>query len=277
MKIAVVCAPGVGDAVILHIVSHHLRLAGFEVVTNTPHRFGQWLSDSYFGDWKDCDAIFLQHDNSPKSKEIHALNKPVYTFYGSHLLSKHGPLRAGYDYVCDLNRTMVDNVVTALQTLFHITATTDNGLRPPEGLVHRKYMRRVAIHTSSGHPDKNWPLKKFLKVAKWLESQGYQPTLLPQFPTLEELASFIYESGFFLGNDSGPGHIASCLQIPHLIIGREEKQMRHWRPGWGCGEVITPPPWIPNWKPFRLRENRWKTFITKSKTINTFKHKVLSN
>jgi hypothetical protein len=277
MKIAVVCAPGVGDAVILHIVSHHLTLAGFEVVTHSPHRFGQWLAGYPFGDWNGCDAIFLQHDNTPQSKAIHSLDTPVYTFYGSHILAKHGPLRTGYDYVCDLNRTMVDNVVTSLQTLFHIAATADNGFRPPLGLTHRKYIRRIAIHTTSGHPDKNWPLKKFLKVAKWLEKQGYEPSILPNFPSLEEMTSFIYESGFFLGNDSGPGHIASCLQIPHLIIGKEEKQMRHWRPGWGYGEVLTPPLWIPNWKPFQLRKNNWKSFITKSKVINTFKHKVLSN
>lgn len=271
MKIAVVCAPGVGDAIILHIVSHHLKKAGFDVTTVTPHRFGRWLSNYQFGDGTDCDAIFLQYDNTLRSKEIHALDKPVYTFYGSHREGKHAPLRSGYDYVCDLNQTMVANVVTALQALFPIHATSENGMTPPPGLIHRRHPKRIAIHTTSGDLKRNWPIEKFEAFAKWARSLGYDPVILPQFPTLEELISFIYESGYFLGNNSGPGHIASCLRIPNLIIGHEERHMRHWRPGWLQGQVITPPHWIPNWKGWRIRETHWKSFITINKVIHTFK------
>ena len=269
MKIVVVCAPGVGDALILHIVSHHLKLAGFEVVTDTPHRFGQWLSGYQFGSG-DCDAIFLQHDNSPRAKEIHQLNQPVYTFYGSHQVGKHGPLRPGFDFVSNSNLPMADNVAASVQSLFSIPATKDNGFRPPQGLIHRKYKKRVAIHTTSGEAARNWPIEKFLKVAGWLESQGYEPVLLPLFPSLEDLASYIYESGYFLGNDSGPGHLASLLQIPHLILGREERHMRHWRPGWGQGEVVVPPAW-------GYCQKRWKTFVTTNNVIKTLERNVLKN
>ncbi len=272
MKIAVVCSPGIGDAVILHIASHHLTLAGFEVITDTPHRFEQWLSGYQFGKWSDCDAIFLQHENSPRAREIHQCNKPVYTFYGSHQLQKHGPLRPGFDYVCDPNQTMVANVISSLQQLFHVSATPDNGFRPPEGIVHRRYKKRVAIHTTSGDPKRNWPAEKFLKVAKWLKSEGYEPSVIPHFPSLDDLASFIYESGFFLGNDSGPGHLASCLEIPHLIIGREERHMRLWRPGWDSGEIAVPPRWVPNWKGFRIRETHWEKWITARRVIRTFRN-----
>jgi heptosyltransferase-3 len=277
MKFAVVCAAGIGDALILHIVSHHLRKAGHEVTTVTPHRFGRWLSDYQFGDGEGCDAVFLQHDNSLASKRFHAMQKPVYTFYGSHLLEKHGPLRTGFDYVCDPNRTMVDNVVTALRLLFRIPATDENGFKPFPSLIHRRHKKRVAIHTSSAVPEKNWPEQRFLQLARWLESEGYEPAILPLFPTLEDLASYIYESGYFLGNDSGPGHIASCLKIPHLIIGREEKQMKLWRPGWATGEVVVPPSWLPNWKGLRLREAHWKKFVTLNNVIKRFKNNVLCN
>ncbi len=71
--------------------------------------------------------------------------------------------------------------------------------------------------------------EKFLKVAAWLSREGYDPVFTvapyeqsewsgPLFPQLEDLASFLYESGAFLGNDSGTGHLASLLKIPHLII-----------------------------------------------------------
>lgn len=269
MKIGVVCAPGIGDALILHIASHHLALRGFEVITDTPHRFGKWLSGYSFGA-AECDTIFLQHDNSPKAKEIHASSKQVYTFYGSHQESKHGPLREGFDFVADPNVSMVDNMVQCLQTLFSIPATKDNGFRPPPGLVHRKNLRKVLIHTTSRDPQKNWPLPKFLKVAAWLESKGYEPTLLPHLPSLEELAATIYESGCFLGNDSGPGHIASLLDIPHLIIAREERQMRLWQPGWRQGAIALPPTW-------KFFQNRWKTFVTTKNVINKLKIRVLCN
>lgn len=274
MKIAVICAPGLGDALIMHIISHHLALAGHQVTTVTPHRFGKWLPGYSFGDEEDCEAIFLQHDNRTKAEEIRRLKKPVYTFFGSHKISKHGELRSGFDYVCDPNLTMVDNVVMALKSLFQIEATRDNGLRPPVGLVHRRHLKRVVIHTTSSNPSRNWPEKKFHKVAKWLAAQGFEPSFLPTFPTLEELISYIYESGYFLGNDSGPGHIASCLQIPNLVIGNREKHMRLWRPGWGLGEIVTPPRWIPNWK---IMRKEWKLLITTNSVINKLKQRVLKN
>ena len=77
MKIAVICAPGLGDAVILHIASYHLSLAGHEAFTVTPHHFGRWLPHAQSGDPEQCDAIFLQHDNSLKSASIRQQNRPA--------------------------------------------------------------------------------------------------------------------------------------------------------------------------------------------------------
>ena len=152
---------------------------------------------------------------------------------------------------------MADNVATAAQTLFGLSqATTENGMKAPLGLIHRKYKRRVAIHPVSSAPEKNWPREKFLKVADWLAGRGYDPLFLlppsrrlewasPEIPDITCLSSMIYESGFFIGTDSGPGHIASCLKIPHLIIGREKEQMDFWRPGWLAGRNRLPLPLIP--------------------------------
>jgi len=277
MKFCVVCSPGVGDLAILHIVSHHLKQAGHEVVTVTPHRFGKWLEGYKFASYLEpCDAIFLQYDNTEKSRQIRERGL-VYTFFGSHNLSKHGPLKPGFDFVADPNQTMVANIVRCLKELFDIEASAENGFTPPPHKIYRKYPARIAIHTTSGHPNRNWPMKKFETFAKWAKIEGFEPVFLPQFPNLENLISFIYESGFFLGNDSGPGHIASKLKIPGLVIGREERHMRHWRPGWGYGSVITPSKWVPNWKGLRIREKYWSCFISERNVINLFKDMCLSN
>ncbi len=298
-RIAVVCAPGIGDALILHIASFQLQTHGYEVVTFSNHlaSFGSWLKGFQFAPqpsndhlhetFDSFDAIFLQHDNSLKARQITLLNKPIYIFYGSHVLSKHGPLRYGYDYVCDQSQTMVDNILRAIQTLFRLSSSTpENGLKAPAGLIYRRHTKRAAIHPTSAAAEKNWPRHKFLELSKWLETQGYEPVFLappaekslwggPEIANLEALASFIYESGLFIGNDSGPGHIASYLKIPHLIFGTGKRHMRFWRPGWMEGIIATPPSWIPNFKGFRLRERYWRNFITTKGAINRLKKNVL--
>ena len=234
MKVAVVPAPGLGDAIILQIVSHHLQKMGHEVTTFTHHNFGRWFCDFTFAtgdDFTGYDAIYLQHDNRQRSKKIKEGSIPVYTFYGAYREDKHGKLDPKLDFVSDLSKCMVDNVVASLKPLFGIDANKDNGLKVPSELTFRKYPKRVAIHTTSGDPTRNWPLEKFQKVATFLENEGYEPHFLPAFHNLDQLLSFLYESSFFIGNDSGPGHIASCLNLPNLIIGREAKHMLHWRPG----------------------------------------------
>ncbi len=276
MRFLVICSPGIGDLTILHIVSHHLKLAGHEVSTVTPHRFGKWLDGYQFGEIESPDAIFLQHDNSPASHRLREQNN-VYSFFGAYNPSKHGPLKKGLDFVSNPNETIVDNVVLCLKELFGIKASKDNGLRPPLGLIHRRHLKRIAINAQSNERFRIWPLAKFEAFASWAKSQGFEPVFIPQFPSLEELLSFIYESGYFLGNDSGPAHLASCLKIPHLVIGKGEKHMRFWRPGWGYGDVITPPKWIPNWKGFRIRENYWNRFIFSKSVINRFNDMILKN
>ncbi len=291
-----VCAPGIGDALIFQIASHQMAKKRVETTTFSDHfrSFGKWFQGQSAPQpdlgkvseiFKGFDAVFLQHDNSPKAKAIHALSLPVYTFYGSHILSKHGPLRKGFDFVCNPNRSMADNVVSALKELFQIDAGKENGFAPPHGLIHRKWKTRIAIHPGSSELEKNWPREKFLELGKSLEQDGYQPVFLaapqdrhlwnsPPLDTLEELASFLYESGFFIGNDSGPGHLASCLGIPPLIIAGNEKQMRLWRPGWTLGAIVLPPSWFPDWK--KLRPH-WKKSISVNRVINSLKRNVLNN
>ncbi|MBF8263174.1 MAG: glycosyl transferase family 9 [Parachlamydiales bacterium] len=297
-NIAVVPATGMGDGLIMLIASHHLLRLGNRVTTFSRHlpSFGRWLEDGEYrlppDDWKQTlssfDSVLLQYDNTPKAKKIALLrraNIPVYIFYPTYQSSKHGNLLAGFDFPFNENQTMVDNTCLGTQTLFGSIVSMNNGLKPLSGLIHRKNMLRVIIHPTSSCPDKNWPKHKFLQLSKLLQEEGYQPVFIlspeeradwpeiepPLFSTLEDLASTIYESGFFIGNDSGPGHLASYLSIPHLIIGAQRQNMRMWRPGWHRGEIICPPHWLPNFKGLRLREQKWNFFITTKGVLKRFK------
>jgi len=300
-RFAVVCAAGIGDALILEIASHHLRGAGHEVVTFTDHLrgFGEWLpgteclSQPKLGEmgkvFSSFDAILLQHDNTEKARDILKLRpgKKIYTFYTNYRFSKHGPLWDGLDFPFDETESMVANTKAALKALFSIDALGgENGLRPPKGLVYRKHAKRVVIHPTSTMASKNWPKEKFFKVVRWLEKEGYEPAFIASpkereewgavdLPSLKDLASFLYESSVFLGNDSGPGHLASYFGLPYLTIGKQERQMKLWRPGWHPGEIVTAPSWIPNWKLWRIRDEKWQLFITPSKVIKTLQKKLL--
>lgn len=172
---------------------------------------------------------------------------------------------------------MVQNVVNAA-VKWCGSATSDNGLTPKKGLIHRKYPKRIAIHPSSADPKRNWPLKNFEEVAAFLQNNGFEPFFLfenekPVFPNLEDLASFLFESGAFLGNDSGPGHLASSLKIPSLIIGKDYHHLLHWRPGWLPPVVLTPPRWITH---FKAARPYWNRFISTRNVTNQLINKVIN-
>lgn len=267
-RIAVVTAPGLGDGLIFHIFSCNLVMAGYEVVTFNPYlsSFGSWLHGYQFakeGQLETFDAVILQHDNSEKAKKIRQMEN-VYCFYGSHQISKHGPLQPS-DYVCDRSKTMVQNVQIAMKQWFGFDSI-ENGLKPPFHLTFRKYPKRIVIHPDSSSASKNW--HRYENIATTLAEMGYEPVFItknnrPLFPMLEDLASFIYESGAFLGSDSGPGHLASSLNIPTVTISSCASHMLLWRPGWNSC-VITPPYFVSRFKWLR---DKWKLLITKKHVI----------
>lgn len=297
-KFAVVCADGIGDALIFSIIAHNLRNQGHQVTVFSPHlkkfrRFlekGEYLSPPK--DWakalKSFDAIILQNEDTPKAKKIALLrneNLPIFNIYTNYRLSKHGPLRLGFDYPVDEEKPMVENVTIALKELFGLKASFTNCLSPFRGLVHRKYKKRVLIHPLSTQEEKNWKASRFLKLARILKERGFKPQFIVSpaerkswqtmgfttlsFNNLEELGAAIYESGYLIGNDSGPAHIASYFEIPHIVI-CQGRQMPLWKPGWHPPRLILPPAWVPNFKGMRLREKRWKDFITVNQVLKVF-------
>lgn len=283
-KFAVVTAAGLGDGLIFHIASHFLVQNGQEVTTFNDHlpELGAWLSgyslekqppiEEIERRFAFFDAVILQHDNTEKARKMKSLSLPVFAFYGTYQFSKHGPL-SSLDFVGSPDQTMVQNLLRALRQWFakwSQEATKENGLKPPKGLIHQKYDRRIAIHSMSPVREKNWPWEKFECVAKALQKKGYTPEFLcsreGQFrcPTLETLASYLYESKGFIGVDSGPGHLASCLNIPTTIIAQEEKHMRLWKGSWLAPHLVLPPSWTSH---FRWTKKRWGAFISPKQVV----------
>jgi heptosyltransferase-3 len=306
MKAAVICSDGMGDGLLMMIASHRLFSKGYHVTTYTDSllELKTWFPHHQFQKRPSLlalkevltpyDLIILQNDNSDRAFAIIDLYKRgklknLSVFYSHYSPSKH-PHLTSWDRVFDRSLPMADNISCSIATVLqskHISK--NNGIVPPKELIHRKYKKRILIHPTSTVPHRTWHPHKFLKVAKTLQNQGFEITfcvspkerkewiplidgkfLLPEFPTLTELASYIYESDFLIGNESGTGHLASNLQLPTLIIASCNKQMDLWRPGWLLGSVVTPPRFTPNLKGCRLRTNKWQHFIPPKRVLSTF-------
>ncbi|MDE2810731.1 MAG: glycosyltransferase family 9 protein [Gemmatimonadota bacterium] len=93
----------------------------------------------------------------------------------------------------------------------------------------------VVIHLGSGSPAKCWPLANFHALASALQKRGWHTALLcgpvererqtsvgslPALhpPDLRSLAGLLAKTALFIGNDSGPGHIAAAVGTPTLTL-----------------------------------------------------------
>ena len=137
---------------------------------------------------------------------------------------------------------------------------------------------------------KNWLPQRFLKLAENLAASGFEVVFIMSAPekleweqviedrfpligfdTVDGCAEFIYESGYFIGNDSGGGHLASNLNIPTLSIHGRRSKARDWQPGWGTVEVVSP---FLNLIGSRLRQHYWKYFLSVKSVEKSFSRLV---
>lgn len=79
--------------------------------------------------------------------------------------------------------------------------------------------RRVAIHAGAGQPVREWPRERFEELARRLTAAGWEVDLLDNSLTdLDVLLDRLARADRFIGNDSGPGHLAALLGVPTFTI-----------------------------------------------------------
>jgi len=115
-----------------------------------------------------------------------------------------------------------------------------------EGIVGgMKKKRGAVVHPGSGSESKRWPLENFLRIIGRLGERGVagalvtgeaeermeaeieRATLPPNWtwvrrPGLTTLASFLSETGLYLGNDSGVTHLAAACGAEVVALFRRE-------------------------------------------------------
>jgi ADP-heptose:LPS heptosyltransferase len=84
---------------------------------------------------------------------------------------------------------------------------------------------------------------------------------------LVEVAAWIAESGFFIGNDSGLGHLASALGVPTPSLFMRRGLALTWRPNWGRGAIVLPHNLFVGGA---LKERFWKQALRASRVMHSF-------
>jgi len=93
----------------------------------------------------------------------------------------------------------------------------------------------ILVHTGAGQPVRVWPLERYRNLVQRLRQQNYRVKLacdpdqynwwveagekevaVPH--TVSELLALIEGCGAFIGNDSGPGHLAAFCGLPTFTI-----------------------------------------------------------
>ncbi|SAK86944.1 transferase [Caballeronia temeraria] len=185
------------------------------------------------------------------------------------------------------SKHMVDRIVDIASNVLGLSdVTRENGLVVPAGVMRGRFDNRVVIHPTGSHPEKMWSRKKFLALSRVLSRRRLQPSFLVApaefsvwsdiaqegcevnaLPQLSEVAAWIAESSWFIGNDSGLGHLASCIGVPTLSLFMRQGLARSWRPGWGPGAVVLPPSLLPFGG---LRERLWQRLLTVRRVTSAF-------
>lgn len=276
-SIAVVMPAAIGDTLLMMVLVNNLIRNGYR-----PTVFS-WVVKDLIDWFPGIDVRDEQEESEPFDLVIQLRT----TAFGESL--------AADGQVCEMVRFaafqtpghMIDMIVAVARDAFGLAdVTRHNGITIPNWIRFRVYERRVAIHPTGSHIEKMWPRKKFVALVRKLVKRDFQPTLLVapserqtwmmdrdaaqrlhSFDRLAEVAAWIAESGWFIGNDSGLGHLASALGVPTLSLFMRRGIARTWRPNWGRGEIVLPYNFF---VVGALKERYWKLTLTGSRVLRSF-------
>lgn len=304
MQLAILCANGLGDGLLMMIIANNFSLKGHSVTIfhenfallsplfpNASFQDYPPLSD-FEKTFREYELVVVENDHSEKAWKLFALREQKILSNITFLFpTPYKKTCMPRDFTFNTKIPVASNLVRAAESLLQATnLTKDNGIEIPKSFIHKKYPKRVVIHPTSKDPKRNWKKSQFMDLAKKLTENGFSVFFavsieekkdftectkypFPEFSSFFDLACFIYESGYLIGNDSGLGHLASNLQIPTVTISGNPKRVRLWRPDFAKNQVATIPFPLPNFKGinFRVRERYWQNFISVSRVWKKFK------
>jgi heptosyltransferase III len=104
----------------------------------------------------------------------------------------------------------------------------------------------IVLHPFSGSRKKNWPLERFVELGDWLQQRGARVQYCAgpedpledavRFDDLYKLACWLSRAALFIGNDSGPAHIAAATGTNTIVLFGPSNP-RVWAPR-GTGNIV---------------------------------------
>jgi ADP-heptose:LPS heptosyltransferase len=87
----------------------------------------------------------------------------------------------------------------------------------------------AVVHPFAATPQKTWPAERFLAVAETLrdpvflagpddDASKFAKYRVIQNAPLAEVKSIVAGAQLFIGNDSGPAHIAAAFGVPSVVL-----------------------------------------------------------
>ncbi len=303
---AIICCSGLGDGLLMMIVAKALRSKGHDVTvfhdlkTLLSPLFPSYSFETYSeAKLSEFDHIYVENDHSERAYRLSALRDQGMLPNLHFFLPTPSKLRREGDYLFHPKLAVATNLAMGCGYFLknHMLSKQNDLFKHPNEQF-RIHPKRIVIHPTSRDPKRNWRPKQFLKLADRLKKKGFFPvfsvsqneakewtwieklgyTLIVK-ESLTSLSQYIHESGYFIGNDSGIGHLASNLNIPTLTISGNPKRVALWRPDWAQNRVATIPFPLPNFKGinFRFRENNWQTFVPVNAVYRQFKRLCLND
>jgi hypothetical protein len=301
MRCAIFSCKGLGDGLISLVLCNNLALNKHSVTLFHPFlsELKEWIPSCTIQPFprneeierflKVFDRFYIFNEKSPWMQAVIDHCRRIFpdkTLIINPIATKNTDYPFWENAKFDGSRPFVDNLEAFCRGILKLNnVTKSNGIRPAQTLEHKRYAKRVVIHPSSSREGKNWPRQKYVKLCEKLKGAGFDPKVIlhgcerdlwadhwidcPEFSSLEELAAYIFESGAMVGNDSGIGHLASCLGLPTVTVCRSKMASLFWRPSWSRGIVICPSSLIPNIKGLRWRDKYWKKFISVSQVYRS--------
>lgn len=141
--------------------------------------------------------------------------------------------------------------------LFAAAPTQVEQVSRPVRRSRLKQNGRAVLHPFASAPEKTWPAANFRAVAEHLKHDGLDPVFiagpgegLAEFDRFEcvagaplsEIKSLLAGASLFVGNDSGPAHMAAAFGVPSVVLfGASDHEI--WAP-WKTDAVVLKSPEI---------------------------------
>lgn len=281
--IAYIASPNLGDTLICLVTVHNLLQNGYKVDVYGDYAYAlcDWFPEmQIYKSIPISEQRIFEKYNAVLHMHERELSRELSSWHPNSVVLFHESLHKILLSEVDLQ------LITCKIQLGLENVVRSNGMKPPANLIKHKNKNKIMLHPTSTATLKNWPAQKYLALAKALTQKGYEPSFivskdekpewdeiiqskfpLPAFNSLSDVAKNLYEAKYFIGNDSGIGHLASSVGTPTLTIVMRKSIAIHWRPAFAPGEIVLPPPWL---NPRFIREKFWKQCVSVEMVLKKF-------